>query len=140
VTRRQHVAAVVLALLALAPTVGDIGSCGQSPDDLDPIKFFQAKGGIDLSMCDECSILTERCEKLRFGHIEATEFAPGCFPHVHDGEVCLNALLASDCDDYAKYMADVGATVPTECNFCPPRPGTGAATDAGASDAAQDAP
>jgi hypothetical protein len=38
---------------------------------------------------------------------------------VHDGEVCLNALDAASCDDYEQYVANQGATIPTECNFCP---------------------
>ena len=67
------------------------------------------------------AIATGVCERLRRGGIEASLFPPGCFPVVHDGEVCLNALLAADCDDYREFVADEGRTVPTECNFCPPR-------------------
>jgi hypothetical protein len=113
--------AVVAIFFLAAPTAGDIGSCGQSADDLDAFKFFAAKGGIDKAKCDECGYSTTICENLRQGKVETTEFPEGCFPLVHDGEVCLDALLASDCDDYRDYVADLGATVPTECNFCPPR-------------------
>ena len=38
---------------------------------------------------------------------------------VHDGEVCLDALWAAGYNEYRPYLLDVGAAVPTECNFCP---------------------
>jgi len=113
--------AVVLMFFVAAPTAGDIGSCGQSADDLDALKFFAAKGGTDKKRCDECELHTAVCEELRQGKVRTIAFADGCFPLVHDGEVCLDALLAASCDDYASYVADQGAIVPTECNFCPPR-------------------
>jgi hypothetical protein len=51
--------------------------------------------------------------------LENVAFDPDCFPLVHDGEVCLNALRAASCNDYANYVDDLAPTVPTECNFCP---------------------
>jgi uncharacterized membrane protein YgcG len=113
-----RVAAVLLVFVA-APTAGDIGSCGEAPQDLDAVKFFQAKELIDCQMCAECGMQTLACER-------ACDFAPnqgsfplGCYPLIHDGEVCLNALEVTGCDEYRLYMADNGATIPTECNFCP---------------------
>jgi hypothetical protein len=112
---------VCLLWLCAAPTAGDIGSCGQDAEDLDPIKFFARKGGIDLAKCDECAFASSICGDRRDGRLEATEFAEGCFPLVHDGEVCLRALEDADCDQYRAYVRDDGPTVPTECNFCPAR-------------------
>lgn len=119
----KRLLAVVLLLCCAAPTAGDIGSCGQDPEQLDPVKFFDQKGGIDRSRCSECGIESARCQARLAGEPEASEFPADCFPLVHDGEVCLAVLLDADCDDYESYMRDLGPTVPTECNFCPPRAG-----------------
>jgi hypothetical protein len=48
-----------------------------------------------------------------------SEFPKGCFPLVHDGEVCLRALSYSTCDEYVEYLDDRVPRIPTECNFCP---------------------
>ena len=117
--RANHLLLVTLVVLCAAPTAGDIGSCGQEPEDLDAFKFFSRKGGIDLARCDECGFDTGICRARRRGELEAKEFPEHCFPLVHDGEVCLNALEDADCDEYAAYVRDEGPTVPTECNFCP---------------------
>ncbi|MBM4376978.1 MAG: hypothetical protein FJ095_18000 [Deltaproteobacteria bacterium] len=101
-----------------APTAGDIGSCGQRVAELDPVAFFEAKAAIDCQRCLRCGLFTEACARA----CEAAppnEFDDGCYPLVHDGEVCLNALEALSCDAFAATVADAGATVPTECNFCP---------------------
>jgi hypothetical protein len=121
--------AAVLLLFLAAPTAGDIGSCGESPADLDPVKFFRAKEIIDCGMCNECGMGTLACERACDGKPNQSAFPFGCYPLIHDGEVCLNALEAAGCDTYRGFMADEAATIPTECNFCPPRP---AAVDAGA--------
>jgi hypothetical protein len=125
----KHVGASEIARLALAlvffvaaPTAGDIGSCGQSADDLDPQKFFQAKANLDCSRCGKCGIDTQTC-RIACTKPPQTSFPDGCFPLVHDGEVCLDALEAAGCGDYAKFEADQSPTSPTECNFCPPGEG-----------------
>jgi hypothetical protein len=41
-----------------------------------------------------------------------------CHPLLHDGEVCIRALDAASCSDYAGYVSDVAPTAPTECEFC----------------------
>lgn len=112
-------AAVVALLFTAAPVAGDIGSCGQEAVDLDAQKFFMAKDEIDCRRCTECGIATALCDAACDPGV-LTEFLPGCYPLVHDGEVCLNALEAASCGDYTAYMADSGGFVPTECNFCPP--------------------
>lgn len=111
--------AVVTIFFTAAPTAGDIGSCGQAAEDLDARKFFQAKDQIDCRRCFECGINTLACERACDLEPSGASFPLGCFPLVHDGEVCLNALDATSCAVYAGYVADQGATAPTECNFCP---------------------
>jgi hypothetical protein len=148
--------AAVLIFYTAAPVAGDIGSCGQSPDDLDPVKYFTVKELLDCKKCLECSLAsdickvackpvtdsndlndaaflpaecatcsqaelpTNACKLACAGGIQQTEFPKDCYPVVHDGEACLNALTASGCNDYRLYMSDVEPTIPTECNFCPP--------------------
>lgn len=110
---------VIVLVFVAAPTAGDIGSTCQPADDLDPLKFFSTKESVDCEQCIACGISTATCARACDTTLELTEFATGCYPLVHDGEVCLNALRAADCDDYESYVADVSPTVPTECNFCP---------------------
>ena len=114
------VRAVALALTVLAaPTVGDIGSCGQPVVQLDAAKFFAEKRLLDCRACSRCGFDTDRCAEACGGALPASEFPVGCFPLVHDGEVCLDALAAASCGDYRSYIDDEQPTVPTECNFCP---------------------
>jgi hypothetical protein len=111
---------MVLALTVLAaPTVGDVGSCGQEVAELDPEKFFSEKDFVDCNRCLECGLMSAACLDACDQEPAQTGFDPDCFPLVHDGEVCLNALRAASCDDYARYMSDVAPTTATECNFCP---------------------
>lgn len=126
-TRRAHVVlAALLAVGSLAPTPGDIGGCGQPPDLLDAPTFFVNKKVTDCRRCEECGLASDACtEACDASSGYATEFPPGCLPLVHDGEVCLRKLQHANCSDYSGYVADVGPTVPSECNFCPPRVGGG---------------
>jgi hypothetical protein len=114
-------AAVFTVLLCAAPVPGDIGSCGQPVQRLDASRFFIAKKTVDCRRCGECALATKTCA-LECAHAppEQSSFPVDCSPLVHDGEVCLRALLDASCDDYASYVADEGPEVPTECNFCPP--------------------
>ncbi|MCA9618646.1 MAG: hypothetical protein KC731_06485 [Myxococcales bacterium] len=114
---RAGLAAVALTLLA-APTVGDIGSCGQPIAELDPVKFFTEKAFIDCSQCERCGLATAACESACSG-VAPDAFVEDCYPLVHDGEVCLNALRAATCGAYEGYVADQAPTIATECNFCP---------------------
>jgi len=109
----------MLAVAAMAPTAGNIGSCGQEAVALDPDKFFAAKQGLDCEHCTDCSILSDACELACSAEPVTAEFPSHCVPLVHDGEVCLDALSASSCSAYESFMADTDATIPTECDFCP---------------------
>ncbi len=116
---RRSLALPLALVFCLAPTAGNIGSCGQEAVLLDADKFFANKQYVDCSRCTECAIFTGQCD-LACGKIALVGVFPeGCFPLVHDGEVCLDALGVASCDDYASYMADEAATTPYECNFCP---------------------
>lgn len=109
-----------LALLVMAPVAGDIGSCGQKAAELDPVKFFWEKQGVDCQQCQRCGFQTENCTQACESPFDPdVSFDPDCFPLVHDGEVCLNALVIADCESYAEYVRDQAPTTPTECNFCP---------------------
>lgn len=118
-TGRSAKAGLLLLLFCLAPTAGNIGSCGQEAVLLDEAKFFANKQFIDCSRCTECALTTAQCQAACAAVTVVGEFPEGCAPLVHDGEVCLDALQVAGCDDYASYMADQGATIPTECDFCP---------------------
>ena len=113
----------VLSFLALAfcaaPTPGDVGGCGQPAAELDPEIFFATKDSFDCQRCDECELSTSACERACGEILTQSEFPEDCVPLVHDGEVCLRALLAASCDDYATYVREEAAQTPTECNFCP---------------------
>ena len=118
--RKKVAGGMALALLCLAPSAGNIGSCGQEAVALDAAKFLAVKASIDCSSCTECGLTTQVCAAACAGEVpEDAAFPDGCLPLVHDGEVCLDALGAASCDAYARYVADEGATIPTECNFCP---------------------
>lgn len=122
-TRRSKqgpLAAALLGLLCLAPGAGNIGSCGQAADPLDAIKFHERKALVDCSRCTECGLATDACTSACEGRIpQDPSFPSDCYPLVHDGEVCLDALHAATCGAYASFVADEGATIPTECDFCP---------------------
>lgn len=117
--KRTVATSALLALLAMAPSVGNIGSCGQEAELLDAEKFFRAKATVDCNQCTECGLATPVCEDACSGAPVPEEFPFRCYPLVHDGEVCLDALRAESCDAYAGFVAPEGATIPTECNFCP---------------------
>jgi hypothetical protein len=110
--------AAIAVVFGMGPTVGDVGSCGQTVEDLDPVTFFEIKAGIDCLRCNECGLATEACDVACHGALP-TAFPPRCKPLVHDGEVCLNALQFASCGTYASYVSDAAPTAPSECQFCP---------------------
>jgi hypothetical protein len=119
--RRRHAALMVLAvLLGIGATVGDIGSCGQPADQLDARTFFNIKANLDCDRCGECGFHEKLCDHA-CNDAPPASFPAGCHPLVHDGEVCLRALIAASCDDYASYVNDAAPTAPSECQFCPLR-------------------
>lgn len=132
---RVFVAVTAIFFLA-APTAGDFGCFTTPVADLDPNKFFLAKQADDCAACTDCGFYhvevpdgggqpqtlfdTQACARACGPPMGGT-FPDLCYPLVQDGEVCLRALEAASCSDYQSYVADEGATIPTECDFCPPR-------------------
>lgn len=109
---------VALAFCA-APTPGDIGGCGQEPQELDPETFFWSLQQRQCERCLDCELSTRACERACSDSLLQREFPEDCVPLVHDGEVCLRAMKESSCGDYEEYMSDSSPSVPTECDFCP---------------------
>ena len=118
--RSRTVAATSLVALifGVGATVGDIGSCGQSPEDLDAATFASARKTVDCERCTECALTTERCVAACSDAGPTETFPPNCAPLYQDGVVCLRALLNASCSDYAQYVDDTERLVPTECQFC----------------------
>jgi hypothetical protein len=124
--RRWELAALSALLLSfvVAPTPGDIGGCGQEAQLLDAQAFFASKRAIDCERCEECSFVYASCLEACDPYATLPQSFPlGCFPLVHDGEVCLRALHNASCTSYSGYMSDDPGTrsTPSECNFCPLR-------------------
>jgi hypothetical protein len=113
--------AVLLTLVA-APAPGDVGGCGQAPQELDARVFYATKSNVDCQRCQECELSSRACAGAcaRTAPIPKA-FPEHCIPLVHDGEVCLRALYNASCDEYARYMDDAAPGRPTECDFCPQR-------------------
>ena len=112
----------LLCTFVAAPTPGDIGGCGQPPQELDPVVFFASKDNIDCLRCQDCALSRGSCKKSCDPNSPIPrKFPDNCYPLVHDGEVCLRALYNASCSDYERYMDDSNPDSPTECNFCPPR-------------------
>lgn len=109
---------VALAFCA-APTPGDVGGCGQEPQELDPATFFWSLQASECSACRDCELGTAACQRACANVLSQSEFPENCVPLVHDGEVCLRALQQASCSDMREYMSDSEPTIPTECNFCP---------------------
>ena len=126
---------VAIAFL-MAPTPGDTGGCGVTAQSLEVAQFGAARKNIDCKHCTSCTLASDRCQKACDGGVPPdVNFPDTCKPLREDGLICLRALNASSCDDYARYMDDRSPEVPTECQFC--RHGAAAAptvfaTDAGA--------
>jgi hypothetical protein len=117
--RALHGVVIFFAVVfGMGPTVGDIGSCAQEETALDPVTFFALKGRIDCTRCNECSLAGKECAAACGGPWPTT-FHAACRPLVHDGEVCLHALVDASCEDYATYTDETRPTAPSECQFCP---------------------
>ncbi|HEY8038302.1 MAG TPA: hypothetical protein VIF15_00840 [Polyangiaceae bacterium] len=120
VRRRELGFAALLALVfGAAPTVGDVGTCGTTATDLDPASFVQQRKSLDCQRCTECGLTTQACQTACDPSAPSdVAWPPTCRPLQHDGEVCLRALQAASCGDYASFESDVAPTVPSECDFC----------------------
>jgi hypothetical protein len=117
---RAALALVVLAFCA-APVPGDVGGCNQGAAQLDAGAFFRNKQSIDCERCSECGLQNKTCEQACAGGPVQLQFTEGCVALVHDGEVCLHAIAAASCNDFAEFVRDQAPSTPTECDFCPRR-------------------
>lgn len=117
--RASSALVIVLAVTVLAaPTVGDVGGCGRAATPLDEATFAGARKREDCRRCAECDLATPRCARACDATLPPeVKFPLTCKPLLHDGEVCLRALRAASCDDYATFVSDAPVT-PPECDFC----------------------
>jgi hypothetical protein len=128
---------VVLALLCLAPTPGDVGGCGAETIAIDADVFAVARKDLDCERCEECGLSAPRCARACDPSRAPDTFLPStCYALRHDGEVCLRALAAASCSTYATYVEEISPATPSECQFCEvsgtaPPPVTGFGLDAG---------
>jgi hypothetical protein len=126
--RELAVAAVLAVVFGAAPTVGDIGACGHAATALDLAGFARAKKQVDCQRCQDCGLTTQVCAAACDPSAPSSVVFPAtCHPLEQDGEVCLRALSASSCGDYAGFVADAAPTEPTECDFCQLVPESGLA-------------
>ena len=117
--------AVLALVFGAAPTVGDIGACGRTAMDLDEPSFAADRKTLDCERCTECGLATQRCTRACDPTLPSDIVIPAtCHPVQHDGEVCLHALSAASCSDYASYVSDVAPATPSECDFCRLVPGS----------------
>ncbi len=110
---------VVAIVFLTAPTVGDVGSCGRTATDLNISAYENARKILDCQRCTDCGLTTKRCKDACNPAVPPEIDVPStCHPLFHDGEVCVRALEAASCDDYASYVDDVSPSIPGECDFC----------------------
>lgn len=135
-TKRWRGGAILLGLLCAAPTVGDVGSCGSEAVALDATSFYAARARLQCRRCGDCALQTAACVRacvlaqnpgdaaaLDLGAdagVGVTQWPAECHPVIHDGEVCLRALEAVSCGDFARAVSP-SPIVPSECDFCPSR-------------------
>jgi hypothetical protein len=118
VSRRELAAAGAVAIVfGAAPTVGDVGACGRRATDLDMQVFATARKATDCRRCADCGLTTRTCTSA-CGVSSTVGWPPTCHPLTEDGDVCIRALMAASCGDYASFVDDVAPTVPSECDFC----------------------
>jgi hypothetical protein len=119
--RRAEIAlaGLLAVVFGAAPTVGDIGSCGRAATALDEQTFAEARKQVDCQFCTACKLSTQTCQNACDPAAPPDVAWPAtCQPLEHDGQVCLRALQASSCAEYARFVDDVAPTEPTECDFC----------------------
>ena len=115
----RRTVALLLGVLCMAPTAGDVGGCGKDATALDLAVYGGARKEQDCSRCQECGLTSARCGRACDPKASPETAIPAtCHPLQHDGEVCLRALAAASCDAYGRYLADVEPETPTECGFC----------------------
>jgi hypothetical protein len=110
---------LVFLVFGAGPTVGDIGSCGTPATLLDEATFAAQRKQLDCSRCGSCGLMTQTCANACNPQAPSTVGWPStCQPLQHDGDVCMRALRAASCGDYASFVSDEAPTLPTECDFC----------------------
>lgn len=115
----RRLVVVVLGLLCAAPTAGDVGGCGRTVSDLDTTRFANARKLEDCERCTSCGLSTQTCARACDPKQPSNVLIPEtCRPLLHDGEVCLRALEAASCSDYASFVDDLAPSNPSECEFC----------------------
>lgn len=118
-TRRLTVVVAGLAILVMAPTVGDTGGCGRTAVELDRDRYASARKLQDCEKCQECAVQSERCRRACDATVLPEIVLPAtCRPLYHDGVVCLRALAAAACDRFAAFVDDEAPETPSECGFC----------------------
>jgi hypothetical protein len=115
---RRVLAMIAIVVLGTGPTVGDIGGCGATATEMSEETYAAARRNLDCRRCKECAIATERCRRACEDKTPETDLPATCRPLRRDGDVCVRALRAASCEDYASFMDDVSPTNPTECDFC----------------------
>ena len=113
------IAAVFAIGLCTAPTVGDVGGCGTSASSLDLATYSFDRKVIDCQRCKQCGLASDTCKTACTRDAPSNVSWPSsCNPLQHDGDVCIRALKAASCGDYAAFVDDIAPTEPTECDFC----------------------
>ena len=111
--------AAFFLVFGTGPTVGDVGGCGRTATELDEAAFGHGRKVVDCRRCTACGFGTARCTRACDAKAPNDAVFPAtCRPLRHDGEACLDALLAASCSDYATYVDDTAPAVPSECEFC----------------------
>ena len=110
-SRTPFALVMLIGLLSLAPTPGDIGGCGQAAEDLDPRLFYASLAATDCRACQACALSTLSCANACDGSITLpSAFPAGCAPLAHDGEVCLRRLRGARAQvGRSHYHGDDGA-------------------------------
>ena len=96
-----------------------MGSCGDQATSLDEPSFEAARKSEDCKRCTQCGLTTKTCAAACDPDVPGDYGWPStCFPLARDGVVCLDALQAASCGDYASYVSDTAPAEPSECAFC----------------------
>ena len=78
--------AACLAVLAMAPTPGDVGGCGAAPALLDATSYEATRKRQDCERCEECGVTTARCARACDPKAPSDIVIPSaCAPLLRDG-------------------------------------------------------
>lgn len=117
--RAPAIVVILLGVLCMAPTAGDVGGCGAEVTALDDATFAKARSELDCRRCAECNVPTTRCKNACDpSKPPATQIPKSCQALKHDGEVCLRRLESVSCEVFGSYVSDLAPATPSECQFC----------------------